>query len=137
MGSQILSKIKGAEYLSIGAHYHHERYDGKVYGEDYRDLAFMRLDGEFWESDPGCHAELGVVRDQDFNGWEAWKELNRNGYDVTIVFSVIDNRITIFTENAGISINNTAILTDIDRPIYAAVTGDQVAITDIRIGHKG
>ena len=32
-GSQILSSIKHAPYLSIGAHYHHERYDGKGYPE--------------------------------------------------------------------------------------------------------
>ncbi len=33
----------------------------------------------------------------------------------------------------GISLRNTAIMTDIDKPIFAAVTGDQVAITNIRI----
>ena len=31
IGSQILSGIKEAPYLSIGAHYHHERYDGHGY----------------------------------------------------------------------------------------------------------
>ncbi len=30
MGSQILSGIKEYPYLSLGAHYHHERYDGKA-----------------------------------------------------------------------------------------------------------
>jgi HD-GYP domain-containing protein (c-di-GMP phosphodiesterase class II) len=30
-GYQILSSIKKSPYLSIGAHYHHERYDGKGY----------------------------------------------------------------------------------------------------------
>lgn len=39
MGYQILSSIKESPYWSIGAHYHHERYDGKGYpdglaGED-------------------------------------------------------------------------------------------------------
>ena len=38
-GNQILSGIKQSPYLCIGAHYHHERYDGKGYpvglaGED-------------------------------------------------------------------------------------------------------
>lgn len=32
-GNQILSSIKQSPYLSIGAHYHHERYDGKGYPE--------------------------------------------------------------------------------------------------------
>ena len=31
IGSQILSGIKEAPYLSVGAHYHHERYDGHGY----------------------------------------------------------------------------------------------------------
>ena len=33
VGYQILSSIKESPYLSIGAHYHHERYDGKGYPE--------------------------------------------------------------------------------------------------------
>ena len=32
-GNQILSNIHQSPYLSIGAHYHHERYDGKGYPE--------------------------------------------------------------------------------------------------------
>ena len=30
-GNQILSQVQQSPYLSIGAHYHHERYDGKGY----------------------------------------------------------------------------------------------------------
>lgn len=33
IGSQILSSISSTEYLSVGARYHHERYDGKGYPE--------------------------------------------------------------------------------------------------------
>lgn len=33
MGNQILSRIQQSPYLSIGAHYHHERYDGRGYPE--------------------------------------------------------------------------------------------------------
>ena len=44
MGNQILSSIGEYPYLSIGAHYHHERYDGKGYpegrkGEDIPEIA--------------------------------------------------------------------------------------------------
>ena len=43
-GNQILSSIQQSPYLSIGAHYHHERYDGQGYpkglkGEDIPDIA--------------------------------------------------------------------------------------------------
>ena len=33
MGAQILDKITEYPYLAIGAHYHHERYDGDGYPE--------------------------------------------------------------------------------------------------------
>ncbi len=33
VGDQILAKIKQSPYLRIGAHYHHERYDGEGYPE--------------------------------------------------------------------------------------------------------
>ena len=107
--------------------------DAKVNGENYRDLALARFDGECWESDPGCTVELNVNSDAQFGGWDDWKEYNLAGYDATVTFKVDGNRITIITENAGISVRNTAIMTGIDRKIYAAVTGDQVAITNIRI----
>ena len=107
--------------------------DGTVYGENYRDLAFMRIDGEFWESDPGCSAKLNVTKTPEFKNWDAWKKFNKDGFDVEIRFEVDDNRITLITENAGIAIRNTAVLTGIDRTVYASVTGDQVAVTDIRI----
>ena len=107
--------------------------DGVVNGDGYRDLAFMRYDGEFWECDPACHAELNVTKTAVFKDWDAWKKYNRDGYDTTVTFRVEDNKITIITDNAGISVSNTAVLTGIDKTVYAAITGDQVAITNIHI----
>ncbi len=107
--------------------------DGVVNGSSYRDLAFMRFDGECWECDPACHADLNVNKTEAFNGWDAWKNYNRDGYDAAVTFKVEDNRITVITENEGISIKNMVTMTDIDKTIYAAVTGDQVAITSIHI----
>ena len=45
-GNQILSSIQQSPYLSIGAHYHHERYDGRGYpeglkGDDIPEIARM------------------------------------------------------------------------------------------------
>ena len=107
--------------------------DGAVYGKNYRDLAFMRLDGEFWDSDPDCSTKLNVTKTDEFKDWDAWKEYNQAGFDAEIRFEVEDNKITLITENAGIAVRNTAEMTGISSTIYAAVTGDQVAVTDIRI----
>ncbi|MBR5091624.1 MAG: hypothetical protein IK093_19555, partial [Ruminiclostridium sp.] len=107
--------------------------DGKVNGENYRDLAFARFDGEFWECDPACSVKPDHKKNDNFGGWEAWKKFNKDGYDAAVTFRVADNSITIVTENAGISINHTLVLTDINKPVYAALTGDQVAITNICI----
>lgn len=107
--------------------------DGVVNGDGYRDLAFMRFDGEFWECDPDCHADLNVTKTAAFKDWDAWKKHNQDGYDTTVTFRVEDNKITIITDNAGISVSNTAVLTGIDKTVYAAITGDQVAITNIHI----
>ena len=107
--------------------------DGVVNGSSYRDLAFMRFDGEFWECDPNASAKLNVTKTEAFEGWDAWKKYNQDGFDTEITFKVDDNRITVITENDGIAINNMVIITDIDKTIYATITGDQVAITNIRV----
>ena len=107
--------------------------DGVVNGTSYRDLAFMRFDGEFWECDPNCSAKLNVTKTESFEGWDAWKQYNQEGFDATVKFKVEENEITVITENAGILLHNTAIVKDIDKDIYACITGDQVAITNIHI----
>ncbi|MCR5358213.1 MAG: diguanylate cyclase, partial [Lachnospiraceae bacterium] len=107
--------------------------DGKMGGENYRDLAFMRFDGESWSCDDNCALDLNVNHSKSFEGWDAWKKFAQDGFDAEIGFNVEDNEITVITENSGIFIRNKVIMTEIDRPIYAAITGDQVAITNIRI----
>ncbi|MCR5310851.1 MAG: HD-GYP domain-containing protein [Lachnospiraceae bacterium] len=107
--------------------------NGVVYEESYRDLSFSRFDGECWECDPNVDIKLKARTTDDFNGWDAWKEFNKEGYDAEVTFKVSGNEITVLTENAGISVSNTIIYKDIDKPIFAAITGDQVALTNIKI----
>ena len=110
--------------------------DGVVNSGSYRDLAFIRFDGECWECDPDCHVVLGVSKNEKFKGWDAWKQYNRDGFDSTVTFKVDGNRISVMTENFGISVNNTFTMSNIDKRIFASLTGDQVAITDIRINRS-
>ena len=107
--------------------------DGKVNGANYRDLAFIRFDGECWENDARCTVDLNVRKTEQFGSWDAWKQHNLEGYDAAVTFRVEGSRITVITENAGIAICNTVAVSGIDRPIYAALTGDQVALTNICI----
>ena len=68
-----------------------------------------------------------------FKNWETWKAFNREGYDAVVTFEGRGNVITVVTENGGISIRNTVKLAGSGKTIYAAITGDQVAVTNIRI----
>ena len=107
--------------------------DGKVNGANYRDLAFSRFDGEAWECDSGSSLKLSVKTLDSFEGWDAWKDYCREGFDAVVRFKVEGNIITVITENFGISIRNKVTITGIDKKIYVAITGDQIAITNIRL----
>ncbi|MBR5360738.1 MAG: hypothetical protein IK123_07605, partial [Lachnospiraceae bacterium] len=107
--------------------------DTKVNGKGYRELAFMRFDGEAWECDSDCAMERKISRGDGFEDWDSWKEYNKNGYDATVTYKVKGDRVTIATDNYGISISTTVIISGITKPIYTAITGDQVAITNIQI----
>ncbi len=106
--------------------------DGEVGGKNYRDLAFIRFDGECWECDPSSKTEPYVKQTELFDGWNMWNDYNHKGYDATVSFKVKGNTITIITDNAGISIAHKVILSGIDKTVFASVTGDQVAISDIK-----
>ena len=77
------------------------------------------------------YLEYGEIR---FDGWDAWKAFNKAGFDSTVSFLVNGNKIVVTTENAGIALKNTIEVTGIETTIYAALTGDQCAVTNIRTG---
>lgn len=110
--------------------------NGKVSGENYHDYMLMRLDGECWEGDPGCIVTSEHSRNDDFAGWDEWKSRSKAGFDCTFTFEIKDNKITVYTENGGVIVRATAEITDGCKKLYAALTGDQVAITDIRVIKK-
>ncbi len=107
--------------------------DGKVFGPDYQDYMLMRLDGECWEGDPDCSITTMINKTDDFGGWDAWKAFNKEGFDCTVSFERKGNVVTVRTENAGIALKNSASINNSNEDIYVALTGDQVAITNVRI----
>ena len=107
--------------------------NGLVDGNNFRELTLMRLDGECWEGDPECSIDLHVEKNDDFKDWGYWKQYNLEGYDVTVNIVREGNNIITTTTNGGISIKaKTIMATDIE-PVYVTLTGDQCAITNIRI----
>ncbi len=108
--------------------------DGMLNGQAFREYALVRLDGEVWEDeDDGIINDLTVSCQPDFVGWDAWKEENRKGYDCTIAFEWKGDAVTMTTENFGVYVRNTTHV-EAGKAVYAALTGDQCALTNIRIG---
>ena len=107
--------------------------NGLVNGPGYREYAFIKLNGEDDGSDEFAENRFVMKRNNEFPGWEEWKIANKEGLDCEIEFSRRGGRIGLYTKNLGISIENVTTVKDGEENIYAALTGDQCALTDIRI----
>ncbi|MBP5492699.1 MAG: HD-GYP domain-containing protein [Clostridiales bacterium] len=107
--------------------------DGKINGGDYREYALIRLDGENWHGENLAENKLIVTKTEDFHNWDDWKKTNKEGFDVTVHFERKGDTITVTTENLGIFVKNITTVLDGKEAIYVALTGDQVALTNIRI----
>ncbi len=107
--------------------------DGKVNGPNYREYSLIRLDGENWA--PGDYSTNRTVVNYtpEFVDWETWKTVNKAGFDCEVSFERNGNLVILKTGNKGIDINNVTKINDAPDKIYIALTGDQCAITNIRI----
>lgn len=74
-----------------------------------------------------------MKKENDFTDWEDWKRISKEGFDSGILFRKRGNKVTILTVNNGISIKNVTTIKENKDHVYVALTGDQVALTDIRI----
>lgn len=102
-------------------------------GPGYKEYSLIRLDGENWEADGKAKNELSVSISDSFEGWDAWKEANKKGFECTVYFKMEEGRIITTSENLGISITNITTEYDPDKDVYLSLTGDQVVITNVRI----
>ena len=107
--------------------------DGMVNGKNYNEFTIMRLDGENWESHSYIENQINVNKTEDFEGWDKWKELNKKGMDCTVHFKRKGNSITMHTVNGGIAIKSVTKINEDVPGFYVALTGDQCALTNIRI----
>ena len=107
--------------------------DGTVGGEGYREFLLMRLDGENWESDAHVVNKVKISHTGAFPGWSTWKEKNRQGLDCRVSIQRLGNTVTMATENLGIVVASVTTVKDEVDQLYVALTGDQVALTNIRV----
>ena len=111
--------------------------DGTVNGPDYREYGVVRLDGEDWDSEGNVPNRIEVRREAEFRNWEAWKQGNKAGFDCTLKFTRDHNRISVSTTNLGLSVKGSLKLPEDTQEgkctVYAALTGDQCVLTDIRV----
>ena len=107
--------------------------DQRVGGKGYREFALIKLNGESSGDTRDAENQFVMRRNEQFPGWDEWKRINKVGLECTVRFLRRGARVMLFSENLGISIENTMTLHDKTLPVYAALTGDQVALTDIRV----
>ena len=107
--------------------------DGQVNGPGYKEYALVKLNGEDNGSNEYAQNSFVMKKKDEFKGWESWKDRNKEGLEVEIDFVRRGRRITFSTSNLGIEITNTTTVVDGPDTVYVAITGDQVALTDIRV----
>ena len=106
--------------------------NGYVGGKDYREYALIKLYGENEVKDEYAQNSITMKKNINFISWDVWKESNRRGIECEVHIERKGSSIITTTENLGIEIENTTTIKDMPEKIYAAITGDQVALTDIR-----
>ena len=107
--------------------------NGQTDGEGFVDYAVVRLDGEDWDSNDYANNENSNSKNDEFGNWDKWKERNRAGLDWEVTVRRNGNKVMVSSENAGVIVRFTSVI-KLDPPeVFLALTGDQVAITDIRI----
>ena len=106
--------------------------DGKVNGPNYHEYSLTRLDGENWAAGDYSTNKTTLVYSQEFTNWDAWKDTNKAGLDVTAYLERKKNKVILKTKNVGIDIDNVTTINETPEKIYVALTGDQCAITNIR-----
>lgn len=107
--------------------------DGSVGGEGYQEYALIKLNGETECLTELAQTKFRLKKKDGFPGWDAWKFANREGMEYEVFLEKKGNRIILRADNLGINIESTTTLASGADEVYVALTGDQVALTDIRI----
>ncbi len=93
----------------------------------------IKLNGESDEIKEFANNKVSIKKKEQFKNWNVWKDTCRKGMECEVLFKRKGNTITTVTENLGISIENITTINGGNGKVYVALSGDQVALTDIRI----
>lgn len=107
--------------------------DGKVGGKNYREYAMIKLNGEDNGSNEYAQNNFSMTKGEEFRNWTEWKEMNKSGYECRIDFLKKGSRYILTTSSLGIHIENICSPLDEKSPVYVTLSGDQCALTDIRV----
>lgn len=109
--------------------------DGKINGPNYKEYALIKLNGEISTEDEQTENKFAMKKLENFPGWDSWKEINKVGLECSLLVARRGKNIVLSTENLGISIENTTIIKEPPDEVYICLTGDEIALTDIRISN--
>ena len=107
--------------------------DGKVDGENYLEYALIKMNGEAESDSTIASNDTSVKKTREFKGWDNWKEKNKIGMECHISFRILGDTLAMAAENTDFRINNSTSFLAMPDKLYFALTGDECAITDIRI----
>ena len=107
--------------------------DGQVDGENYHEYLLLKMNGESWKSEEKVENTVNIELTEAFEGWDTWREKNKQGLDCNVQIRRESDRVFLQTENLGVRIDSISIIQDCPEKVYIALTGDQCAITDIHI----
>lgn len=107
--------------------------DKRVNGANYKEFALIKLNGEISTDENVAENKFSMKKKDIFPGWDVWKEQNKVGMECSVSIVRKGNNISLSTENMGILIDNVTTIKDDTKDVYVTITGDQVALTDIRI----
>ncbi|SFB30864.1 HDOD domain-containing protein [Acetitomaculum ruminis DSM 5522] len=107
--------------------------DGKVEGKNYREYGLVKIYGENDGDTDYAQNSITMKKTEEFPGWDEWKENNKKGMECEVLLRKKNNRIILKTCNFGIDMENVTTINDGVEKVYVALTGEQVAITDIRV----
>ncbi len=107
--------------------------NGETDGPGYVEYALIKLNGEDNGSKDYVTNNFSMKKTSEFDSWDTWKRLNKEGYECEVDFVRRGKKVTLNTHNLGIDIQNSSTILEGPDEIYVALTGDQIALTDIRV----